>query len=92
MKQQSIILLKKFSLEKTITSILEQVVKNDYKSVSIPTISTGVFKFPLTRFAVQCTKAIKEFIFNNEKKMENRKIILCNFDDNTTNKLFEVVP
>ena len=24
--------------------------------------------------------------------MENRKIILCNFDDDTTNKLLEVVP
>ena len=39
-------------MRKTITSILEQVVKNDYKSVSIPAISTGVFKFPITKFAV----------------------------------------
>ena len=35
---------------------MEQVVKNDYKSVSIPAISTGVFKFPITKFAVNWAK------------------------------------
>ena len=79
-------------MRNTITAILELVVKNDYKSVSIPAISTGVFKFPLTRFAVQCTKAIKEFINSHEEQMKNRKIILCNFDDDTTKRLLEVVP
>ena len=79
-------------MKKTITSILEIVVENDYKSVSIPAISTGIFKFPLTRFAVTCTKAIKEFVSNHEQDMKNRKIILCNFDDDTTNRLLEVVP
>ena len=29
---------------------------------------------------------------NNEDKMKNRKIILCNFDDETTNTLLEFVP
>ena len=79
-------------MRNTITAILEQVVKNNYKSVSIPAISTGVFKFPLTKFAVNCTKAIKEFINSHEEQMKNIKIILCNFDDDTTNKLLEVVP
>ena len=79
-------------MRNTITAILELVVKNAYMSVSIPVISIGVFKFPLTRFAVQCTKAIKEFINSHEEQMKNRKIILCNFDDNTTNKLLEVIP
>ena len=67
-------------------------MEKNYKSVSIPAISTGVFKFPLTKFAVTCTKAIKEFIENHEQEMKNRKIILCNNDDDTTNKLLEVVP
>ena len=79
-------------MTKTITSILELVVEKNYKSVSIPAISTGIFKFPLTRFAVACTKAIKEFINKNKDKMNNRKIILCNFDDQTTNRLLEIVP
>ena len=79
-------------MRNTITAILELVVKNDYKSVSIPAISTGVFKFPLTRFAVQCTKAIKEFINSHEEQMKNRKVILCNFDDDTTKRLLDVVP
>ena len=79
-------------MQNTITAILEQVVKNDYKSVSIPAISTGIFKFPLTRFAVTCTKTIKEFISNHKQEMKNRKVILCNFDDDTTNRLLELVP
>ena len=79
-------------MRNTIVAILELVVKNDYKSVSIPAISTGIFKFPLRRFAVTSTKAIKEFINNHEKQMDNRKIILCNLDDETTNRLLEVVP
>ena len=79
-------------MAKTITAILDQMLGKNYKSVSIPAISTGVFKFPLTKFAVTCTKAIKEFIENHEQEMKNRKIILCNNDDDTTNKLLEVVP
>ena len=79
-------------MQNTITAILEQVVENDYKSVSIPAISTGIFKFPLTRFAVTCTKTIKKFISNHKQKMKNRKVIMCNFDDDTTNRLLEVVP
>ena len=79
-------------MQNTITAILEQVVKNDYRSVSIPAISTGIFKFPLTRFATNCTKTIKEFISNHKQEMKNRKVILCNFDDDTTNRLLEVVP
>ena len=79
-------------MRNTITAVLERVVENDYKSVSIPAISTGVFKFPLTRFAVTCTKSIKEFVNSHKQEMKNRKIILCNFDDDTTNRLLEVVP
>ena len=79
-------------MQNTFIAILELVVKNDYKSVSIPAISTGIFKFPLTMFAVTSTKAIKEFINNHKQKIEKRKIILCNFDDDTTNRLLEVVP
>ena len=79
-------------MQNTFIAILKLVIKNDYKSVSIPAISTGIFKFPLTRFAVTCTKAIKEFINNHKQEMKNRKVILCNFDDDTTNRLLEVVP
>ena len=79
-------------MEKTISSILEIVVEKDYKSVSIPAISTGIFKFPLTKFAVTCTKTIKKFVDDHIQEMKCRKIILCNFDDHTTNRLLEIVP
>ena len=84
--------LEEILMTNTITSILELVVDNNYKSVSIPIISTEILKFPSTRFAVICTKAIKEFISKNKNAMNNRKIILCNIDDQTTNKLLEIVP
>ena len=79
-------------MDKTITSILELVIENDFKSVSIPAISTGIFKFPLARFAVTCTETIKKFVDDHKQEMKNRKIILCNFDDDTTNRLLEIVP
>ena len=84
--------LEEILMQSTITAILEQVIENDYKSVSIPAISSEVLKFPLKRFAVICTKSIKEFIINHKQEMKNRKIILCNFDDDTTNRILEVVP
>ena len=34
-------------MKSTIKAILKLVVDNDFKSVSIPAISTGIFKFPL---------------------------------------------
>ena len=82
----------KILMQNTFIAILKLVIKNDYKSVSIPVISTEVFKIPLTSFAVTCIKTIKEFINNHEKHMENRKVILCNFNEYITNKLLKIVP
>ena len=84
--------LEEILMDKTITSILEIVVDKDYKSVSIPIISTIRFKFPFKRFADMCTKAIKKFVDDHKQEMKNRKIILCNLDDDITNRLLEIVP
>ena len=81
-----------FLMAKTITAILDQMLVKDYKSVSIPAISTGVLKFPISNFGSWGTKAIKEYIDNHGQEMKNRKIILCNNDDDITNILLEVVP
>ena len=37
-------------------------------------------------------KTIKRFITNNQYEMEGKEIILCNFDDKTTNKMADIVP
>ena len=39
-----------YILKQTINSILEQVVQNDYKSVSIPAISTEDSKLSIEQF------------------------------------------
>ncbi len=60
-------------------------------AISIPAISTGIFKFPLNKFALIFSKALIKFIDINEEKMKYRKIILWNFDDDTTNTLYEFI-
>ena len=66
--------------------------KNNYMAVSIPAISTGIYRFPLNKYAKILIKEIIEFVNTHEEEMKKRKIILCNFDDETTNTLVELVP
>ena len=79
-------------MQRTVTSVLEQVIKNNYKSVSIPAISLRISNFPTKEFAKNWTKAIMKFINDHEQEMKNRKLILCNLDDDITNELLETVP
>ena len=76
----------------TINSILNLMLEKNWMAVSTPAISTGIYKFPLKRFAMIFWKTVIEFVNNHEDEMKNRKIILCNFDDDTTNTLLEFVP
>ena len=76
----------------TINSILNSMLENKCMAISTPAISTGIYRFPLKKFAMIFWKTVIEFVNNNEDKMKNRKIILCNFDDDTTNTLLEFVP
>ena len=78
-------------MKNTFNSILNLMLEKDYMAVSIPAISTGIYKFPLNKCAKILIKTMIEFVNTHEEEMKKRKIILCNFDDETTNTLVELV-
>ena len=80
-----------YILKQTINSILEQVVQNDYKSVSIPVISTEDSKLSIEQFTASWMKAVLKFIDNDEQKMKNRKLILCYTDSNIKEQIFSII-
>ena len=49
-------------------------------SVSIPTISTGSYDFPLTKAVKIMCNTIKNFI-KSTSSMKDKTIVFCNFDD-----------
>ena len=75
-----------------IKSILKEMKKHNFYSVSFPAISTGIFGFPLELWAFIIGEVLKEAIDNDPEFYKNRKLIICNFDDKTTNKMHEYVP
>uniref|UniRef100_A0A3Q1GV20 Macro domain-containing protein n=1 Tax=Acanthochromis polyacanthus TaxID=80966 RepID=A0A3Q1GV20_9TELE len=54
------------ALKKTIESILNRVIEHHIKSVAIPAISSGIFRFPLALCADTIVSTVKEFhqLFN----------------------------
>ena len=68
-------------LKKTINSILEIATKSNFKSVSIPAISSGIFGFPKDRCANILVNESKNFIENKITSLET--IEFCIYDDNT---------
>ena len=79
-------------LRDAIKSMLREMEKHKLKSVSFPAISTGIFRFPLELCAMIIGDTIKETIDYNPQFYSDRKLIICNFDEKTTNKMREYVP
>ena len=79
-------------LRSAIKSILKEMKKYNFNSVSFPAISTGIFHFPLELSAIIMGDVLKEAIDNDPEFYKNRKLIICNFDDKTTNKMLEFIP
>ena len=79
-------------LRSAIKSILGEINKHNFKSVSFPAISTGIFRFPLELCAMIIGDALKEAIDNDPDFYKDRRLIICNFDDKTTNKMLEYIP
>ena len=79
-------------LRSAIKSILIEMKKYNFNSVSFPAISTGIFRFPLELCAIIIGEVLKEAIDNDPEFYKNKRLIICNFDDKTTNKILEYIP
>ncbi|MHB1314050.1 MAG: O-acetyl-ADP-ribose deacetylase [Christensenellales bacterium] len=66
-------------------SCLELAVQYNCKTVAFPSISTGVYRFPLQRAASIAISAIQQFLY---KSGSDCKVIMVCFDD-TTKEAYE---
>lgn len=62
---------------------LKLAMENDIRSVAFPSISTGVYAFPVERAAKIALNAVKNFVKNNPEAFD--RIIWVLFDDKTYN-------
>lgn len=61
---------------------LEMAVENEVKTIAFPSISTGVYHFPIERAANIAVGEVKNFL---EKNDDLQKVIFVCFDDETYN-------
>ena len=59
---------------------LEMAVENEVKTIAFPSISTGVYHFPLERAVKIAVKEVKDFLVKND---DLQKVIFIAFDDET---------
>ena len=62
-------------------SILDLVVKYKIKSIAIPSISTGIYKYPIEEASSIAISTFKEFL-NNNINIELEELIFCVYSDN----------
>ena len=79
-------------LRSAIKSILREMRKHKMNGVSFPAISTGIFRFPLELCAMIIGDVLKEAIDSDPDFYKGKRLIICNFDDKTTNKMLEYIP
>jgi O-acetyl-ADP-ribose deacetylase (regulator of RNase III) len=70
-------------LEKAVSSVLNLAEYYNLSSISMPAISSGVFRFPKQKCAEILLRTSVEFLKRND--VDLKTIIMCNYDDNTTN-------
>lgn len=68
------------TLQKAYTNSLDQVAERNKASVNFPSISTGIFGFPLNKAAPIVEKAIEE---HSKKQTSIRKVSILAFDHHT---------
>jgi len=66
---------------------LKIAVENDIKTIAFPSISTGVYRFPIEKAAAIAVKEVKNFIENDSSLEE---IIFVCFDE-TTFKAYKII-
>jgi O-acetyl-ADP-ribose deacetylase (regulator of RNase III) len=65
-------------------SILDLVVKYKIKSIAIPSISTGIYKYPIEEASDIAISTVKEFL-NNNKNIDLEELMFCVYSDNDFN-------
>ena len=78
-------------LRSAIKSILKEMKKYNFNSVSFPAISTGIFRFPIKLCAMIIGGVLKEAIGNDTEFYKDKRLIICNFDDKTTSKMLKYI-
>ncbi len=66
-----------------IRNILKIADENELESIAIPAISTGIFRYPVTRCAENMFKVIVPYCKDTETSL--KKIILCLYEDSKYN-------
>ncbi|NIP62607.1 MAG: macro domain-containing protein [Nitrosopumilaceae archaeon] len=69
-------------LKSTIFNVLKLATKNNFESISIPAISSGIFGFPKDRCAKIILECIKKYIVNNPNS-SIKKFEICILDNRT---------
>ena len=70
-------------------SCLELAVENNIRSIAFPSISTGVYHFPLEEAARIAVSTVKSFVEEHPDKLDIIKWVL--FDDNTYRVYSDVI-
>ena len=74
-------------LKSAINNVLNIAQQNDFKSISIPAISTGIFGFPKDKCAKILIEESLKFIKNRGSLPKSPEIIeFCIYDDETLNQ------
>jgi O-acetyl-ADP-ribose deacetylase (regulator of RNase III) len=63
------------------TNSLEAASENGLRSVAFPSISTGVYGYPVEKAAPVAVSAVKAFVERNPEAFD--EIVFCGFDDGT---------
>jgi O-acetyl-ADP-ribose deacetylase (regulator of RNase III) len=74
-------------LKSAINNVLNIAQQNDFKSISIPAISTGIFGFPKDKCAKILIEESLKFVKNRGSLPKSPEIIeFCIYDDETLNQ------
>lgn len=67
---------------------LDVAVRNNLRSISIPSISTGAFGYPLKLAAPVAVKTVVEFLRRGEHKLDEVRLVLYQREDDRAYPLF----
>uniref|UniRef100_A0AC35GJG4 Macro domain-containing protein n=1 Tax=Panagrolaimus sp. PS1159 TaxID=55785 RepID=A0AC35GJG4_9BILA len=66
--------------------------ENDMRSIAFPSISTGIYGYPKDKAAITATKAVKEFLQDEEQSKKIDEVIFCVFGKEDEEIYSELLP